>query len=365
MIRLSLRRIRAIYRKDLRDAIRDSRVLIALVLPFGIGIFYNLTFKDEGVSTLHATVVYASDGQTSLPQALQRVSGSGVEITVHEMTADAVRSTMSTNDADLGLIVPAGFDAAIKSGNAPNLTVVQRATRSVEGDFVSAALDPALRSLAGQSLPATIDVAVVNRDQASETVQDAIGIRSWAVLAAVVLMVTMVGMLAIPVVLAEESERKTLDALVLVSNYVEVVIAKALLGVTYVAVSVPLLMALTRIHIETIGTFVAAVAVLALDLIGIGLLLAGLFKSANQLNTWAGIIMLPIVAPAFAVGLPVPRAAELVLGAIPSGAAAKLLFNSASDHRIFPNAFAYFAILIVWGIVAYALLLWRLSRRQA
>lgn len=365
MIDLSLRRIRAIYRKDLRDAIRDSRVLLALVLPFGIGIFYNLTFKDEGVSTLQATVAYASDGQTALPNALQQVSGSGVRIAFHEMTAADVRATMSKNDVDLGLIVPAGFDAAVKSGNSPNLTVVERAKRTVEGDFVAAALEPALRALAGQAAPATIDVAVVNRDVASQSVQDALGLRTWAVLAAVVMMIAMVGMLAIPVVLAEESERKTLDALVLVSNYPEVVIAKALLGITYVVVSVPLLLAVTGIRPESRGMFVAAVALLAVDLIGLGLLMAGLFKSANQLNTWAGIIMLPVIAPAFAVGLPAPTLLGYVFGALPSGAAAKLLFNSAAGHRLFPNPAAYLAILIVWGFVAYALLLWRLSRRQA
>jgi ABC-2 type transport system permease protein len=365
MINLSPRRIRAIYRKDLRDAIRDSRVLLALVLPFGIGIFYNFTFKDKDVTTIQATVAYASPDQTALPNVIRQIGGSGVKITFHEMTADAVRTTLSKNDADFGLIVPAGFDAAVKSGNSPNLTVVERAKPNVEGDFVAAALDPALRALAGQAPPATIDVAQVERDVNSQSVQDALGIRTWAVLAAVVMMIAMVGMLAIPVVLAEESERKTLDALVLVSNYSEVVLAKALLGITYVAVSVPLLLRITNISPESKGLFIAAAGLLAVDLIGLGLLMAGLFKSANQLNTWSGIIMLPVIAPAFAVGLPAPRPLEIVFGALPSGAAAKLFFNSASGHQLFPNPAAYIAIIIAWGVVAYALLLWRLSRRQA
>jgi len=363
--RLSFRRIRAIYRKDLRDAIRDSRVLIALVLPFGIGIVYNTTFKNQDSATINAVVAYASDGQTALPAALQRVGGDQVHIHFEKMTADDVRLTLSKDGADLGLIVPAGFDAAVQTGNAPNLTVIQRATHTVQGDFVAAALDPALRRLAGQGLPATIDVAVATPDVGSQSIQTVLGLRVWAVLAAVVMMIAMVGMLAIPVVLAEESERKTLDALVLVSNYPEVVIAKALLGITYVAVSVPLLLVLTKIQPVGIGMFALGAGLLAVDLIGLGLLLAGLFKSANQLNTWSGIILLPVIAPAFAIGGRTPHALQILFGALPSGAAAKIIFNSAGDHQIFPAAAAYVAILLAWAVATYALLLWRLSRRQA
>lgn len=362
---LSYRRIRAIFRKDLRDAVRDSRVLIALVLPFGIGIFYNLTFKDRNINEIKATVVYASAGQTALPTAIQAVSGGNVKIAFVATDEADVRKKLSTNDADLGLIVPAGFDAAIKSGNSPNLTVIQRSTPSVAGDYIAAALQPALRLLAGQEPPAKISFDTAPRDIGSESVQTLIGVRVWAVLAAVVMMIAMIGMLAIPVILAEESEKKTLDALVLVSNYLEVIIAKALLGFVFVAVAVPLLLRVTSIRPATLGEFALGVALLAIDLVGLGLLMAGLFKSANQLNTWSGIIMLPVIAPAFAIGLPAPSALKWVFGALPSGAAAKLIFNSAAPAAVFPNAPFYVAILLAWGLVIYALLFWTLSRRQA
>lgn len=362
---LSLRRIRAIYRKDLRDSIRDSRVLIALVLPFAIGIFYNLSFKDKNVNQLSATVVYAAEGQTALTGLIQQLSGSNVRITFDASTPEGVRATMTKNEADLGLILPAGFDAAVKSGRSPNLTVVQRATPNVPGDYVASVLQPALRLLAGQSPPAAISVDTVALDPSSQSAQERIGLRRWAVLAAVVMMIAMIGMLALPVILAEENEKKTLDALVLISNYVEVIIAKALLGISFVVVSVPLLLRVTSIHLDSPGRFAVAVALLAIDLIGLGLLMAGLFKSANVLNTWSGIIMLPVIAPAFAVGLPIPKTLDWIFGALPSGAAAKLLFNSAVKGAIFPHTAAYLAILVAWGVAIYLLLFWTLSRRQA
>lgn len=362
---LSLRRIRAIYRKDLRGSIRDSRVMIALVLPFAIGIFYNLTFKDRNVNQLNATVVYAAEGETTLPELIQHVSGPNIKIKFVPSTPEGVRQTITKNDADLGLILPAGFDAGVKSGNSPNLTVVQRAAPTVAGDYVASVLQPALRQLAGQAPPATLSVDTVARDPNSESVQDRIGLRTWAVLAAVVMMIAMIGMLALPVILAEENEKKTLDALVMISNYVEVIIAKALLGISFVVISVPLLLRVTSIHLESRGKFALAVGLLAIDLIGLGLLMAGLFKNANLLNTWSGIIMLPVIAPAFAVGLPIPKTLGWIFGALPSGAAAKLLFNSAATGTIFPSTAAYLAILLAWGVAIYLLLFWSLSRRQA
>src|SRR3712207_7907163 len=38
--------------------------------------------------------------------------------------------------------------------------------------------------------------------------------------------------------------------------------------------------------------------------------LGGLFRSANQLNTWSGFLLLPVITPVFLVGLPVPRSEE-------------------------------------------------------
>jgi hypothetical protein len=104
---------------------------------------------------------------------------------------------------------------------------------------------------------------------------------------------------------------------------------------------------------------------LAVSLIGFGLFLAGFLKSATQLNTWAGLIMTPLVVPAFVIGVPSPHWLETVAGAFLTGAAAKLMFDSASDRSLFSGAAASYAVIVAWGIVAYGLLYWRLSRRQA
>jgi ABC-2 type transport system permease protein len=144
-----------------------------------------------------------------------------------------------------------------------------------------------------------------------------------------------------------------------------VVVAKAALGVFYIAVMVPLLFALTRQAPERLPLFATAVALLGISLIGFGLLLAGLFKNANQLNTWSGLFLLPIIAPAFVVGLPGPDIIAQVAKLTPTGAAMLLFMNSATEEPVFSGGLQAFVIIVAWAVIAYALLLWQLSRRQA
>lgn len=362
---MNVRRIATIFRKDLRDAIRDARVLVALIVPLGIGIFYDVTFDDD-TGTPSATVAYYAPDRTMLPNEIAAVAGDTIDLTFEALpSADAVQREIGDERADLGVILPAGFDAAVHAGQQPPLDVVQRANPSFAGDYALAAIEPALHRMAGQAPPAQFRVAAVAQADEDATAIDKVGLKNWSILASIATMVAMIAMLAVPVILAEENERKTLDALVLVASYAEVVIAKALVGIAYIAVMVPLLMALTTTSPDKPPLFVAAVAVLGVALIGFGLLMAGIFKSANQLNTWSGVMMLPVIAPSFVIGIPAPDSLQRAAAALPTGAAAKLMMNAMADERVFAGNAAAFAIIVAWGAVAYALLLWQLSRRQA
>lgn len=362
---MRLTRIKTIIWKDLRDAIRDTRVLIALVLPLGIGIFYNFSFDDDDAVT-KAKVAYYAVEQSSLPGNLSTVVGETVDLQFFQAgSKKEVEEELRDKNADLGIIIPAGFDSAIARGEHPKLEILQPSTTTIGGDYITAAIEPALRLLAGQSPPAELVISVAADPSESETAIDKVGLRRWAVLASITMMIGMIAMLAIPVVLAEETEKKTLDALVLVSTHFEVVAAKALLGVIYVAVMVPLLLAVTQFRPEKLPLFVVTLFLLSLALLGLGLLMAGFFKNANQLNTWSGIFLLPVIAPAFIIGLPAPDAVRIGAEAFPTGAATKLLMNSVSDERVFSNNGIAFAIIVLWGIAAYLLLLWQLSRREA
>jgi ABC-2 type transport system permease protein len=296
---------------------------------------------------------------------LRKTVGDAVNLKLtNEDDAAAVQHRITSGDADLGLIVPANFDAALASGQQPTLRVLTSDDLGVGGRLVASAIEPTLRQMAGQQPPANVQLTATKLVPGDEDFFDRIGLRTWAVLVAVVMMIAMIAMLAVPTILAEEVERKTLDALVMIASYADVITAKALVGVVYVAVMVPVLLGITRLAPDQPLLFAAGVAALALSLLGFGLLLGGLFRSANQLNTWSGIMLTPLIAPAFMIGLPIPDALETIASLIPTGAAMKVLINGTTGEDIFSRVWLPFLVMVAWSVIAYAVLLWDLSRRR-
>ena len=152
---MNLARVNAIYRKDLRDALRDSRLIIAILMPLLIGLLYSFMFKDDTKPTAKLGVI--ASVSTQLPAALQAATQAALQLKVQTF-ADRAALTQQVRDkkVDVGLVIPSGFDAALKSGASPKLTVILPASPSFGGDYVAAILDRVTQSLAGQAPAATI-----------------------------------------------------------------------------------------------------------------------------------------------------------------------------------------------------------------
>ncbi len=361
---MNLSRIWAVYRKDLRDALRDSRVLMAVLLPLGLGLLYNVMFQDTP-TVPSVTVAYTTADASSLPGRLEAAVGSSAKVGLMRVpTASDARNVISEKQADLALVIPAGFDASVARGETPSLSVLRSPSPSTGASIVLSNLDGVLRQMAGQQPPATLRLETVSVSQAGiQTIIEQVGLRPYFALASIMMIVGMIAMLALPIVLGEEREKKTLDALVMVASYREVIAAKALLGVTYIVIAVPLLLALTRVVPVEPATFVASVALLCLTLTGFGLLLGGML-TANQVNTWGSLFLIPIILPPFFLGMPLPGILETLVSAMPSTHAMRLILNSMTTHPFYPNAWLSYLVIAAWGVVAYGLLLWRLSRRE-
>jgi ABC-type transport system involved in multi-copper enzyme maturation permease subunit len=109
---------------------------------------------------------------------------------------------------------------------------------------------------------------------------------------------------------------------------------------------------------------VISLAALAVCLLGFGLLLGSVFKSATQLNTWSGLLLIPAIVPASLIGLGISDWVDRLAGLTPTGAGMKLLTDAFTDPRIYDNQLRVLAVLVVWAAIFYALLLWQLSRRR-
>lgn len=363
---MSPRIIRTIFRKDLVDAIRDGRVALAIVVPIALAVLYGYMFRGEDLNqTPTYDLAYVAQEQTGLIETLRGLGGENVNLDVTQLqSADELRARMSDGDFDLGLIIPAGFDAAVRAGEQPRLETVTPPDVTPGTSYLLAALDPALRTMAGQMPPAQIAVSVSETAE-EESVMERLGFANFFVLFSLVFLVAMIAMLAIPVILAEEVEKKTFDALVMIASYWDVIIGKALVGIVYAAVSILLTVTIVQLEPGNMLWFVLGLGLLTICLMGFGLWIGGLFKNANQLNTWSGVILIPVILPASAIIIPGPDWLDWLLKLIPTSQAARLTANGIAGETLFSGQALSIAVLVLWSIVGYALLYVQLRRRQA
>ena len=267
---------------------------------------------------------------------------------------------------DVGLIVPGGFDAALKSGASPKLTVILPASPSFGGDYVAAVLDRVTQSLAGQAPAATIArVTLPAVAGTSDSAFTTLGARKVFVLVAVILMLGMIAVYALPAVLTEETEKRTVEALTLIASDAEVIVAKSLFGLTYCVISVPLMLAITRVVPEDVALFVVDIVLTSVTLVGLGLLLGGLMRTQTQLNTWSTVALIPLLAPAIVIQLPLPGWVEAIVSLLPTAQTMRLGVNALAGRQLFGAEWLSVAIILGWAVVAYGLVWWRLSRKEA
>lgn len=361
---VNLRRIRAIFRKDMRDAMRDSRVLTAVLMPLLIGLLYSFIFPDNTAPKVQVGIV--SPSPTQLIKVITDQVGKSARLTFDAFIDPAqLEQQVQKGKLDVGLVLPAGFDAAVRAGRAPALTVFVPSSPGAGGDYVGAVVDRSVQAMAGRAPAAQIVRRTLPPERGSSgAALDVLGVRKFFVLVAIIMLLAMIAVYAVPAVLIEETEKKTMEALTLIASTGDVIAAKALFGISLSVVSVPLLLAITRGWPKDVVELLIAVVLSAVVLVGIGLLIAGLLKNQQQVNTWSGIFLLPLLAPAFTLGLSTPGAVNAALAFLPTMYTYRLIANAFAGQTLYPNAWLSYVVLVAWGVAAYGLLWWRLSRQE-
>lgn len=352
-----------IFLKDAKEAVRDGRILLALLLPIGLGVLYNFVMPDTAKPA--AKVAIVSPDKTALPDTLRTVAGSGVSLSFQTMdSAAAVTAAVTSKRADMGLVLPAGFDAAIAAGATPSITLVRPESSSSGSDYVTSILNAALQRMAGQTAPASIALETVKEPTSGVSAMVDVGIRNYMVLATLIMIVAMIAIYVLPVLLTEEYEKKTADALLLVGTQTDIVVGKVLVGMFAIAVSVPLLLIVTRLMPANVALFGGALVALSIALIGVGLLLGALVKTVSQLNNWSSIPLLVMIMPAFFV-MDLPGWVQTALSASPGTQAVRMLVDGFAGRAIYGGWAMGFGIIAVWTVAIYAVLIRTLARREA
>ena len=284
---MNLARVASILRKDIGAGPRSPILLWTLVMPVAMtflvqGVFGSLFEREPRLGIVDA-------GASELTVALERAPGIDVR-----RVADRTELTrqVAAHDLDGGLVLAAGFDEALRSGNRPHLELYV-AGESLASDRVILTVTTLdlVREVEGRVAP--VDVEVVSTGEAS-----AFTISQRLVPLLVLMALLIAGLFVTSFGLVEERERGTLAALLVTpTSLTEVLAAKAGLGLLLAVTMAIVTLALNGVLVFGQVALVLALVVGAVMAVEIGLIYGTLARDTKSLYTLVKSLNLILVGP--------------------------------------------------------------------
>ncbi len=113
---MNLGRAWKVLRKDLALGPRSPFFAYAIILPFVLTLVLQVSFGSLFNPQPRLGIV--DQGDSAITAAIQKMDG--IDLTLLDNATD-LKTQVEANDLDGGLILPAGFDAAVKAGEQPDL----------------------------------------------------------------------------------------------------------------------------------------------------------------------------------------------------------------------------------------------------
>jgi ABC-2 type transport system permease protein len=351
--------VSAITRKDVVDAIRHRYLLTALVTPLFVALLFRVLLPGA-TGDKFLTIVVHDAGSSGLVTELRQTRQISV---VQANSADATAGEVKRINATGGLAVPAGFDADLAANKQPELTIYVNNQKTV---FEQAAfrrlLDQLVRSFAKQPEPARlvwVDVDKTANEQARG------GTRLDQMLLPLLLILTfgMTGAFVVPLLIVEEKEKRTLDFLLSSpASLKEIIAGKALTGVVYTLLIAGLLLGINRQSIQSWPLTLLTIVVGLLFVVGVGLVIGSVLKNTMQVNTWASVILILLMAPSFP-SIGITGWFDKAMRVIPTYYLREALKLSMAG-TVSAQLWMYLAILLGCTVIVFFAAAWALRRRS-
>ena len=265
--------IYTIVRKDLALGPRSPMILFGVVMPLVMTMVVRLIFGSLGTDDARLALVY-EDG-SALAETLMGLPGLR---TTRLESASALEAGVLAYDFDGGVVIPPGFEAAMRDGAQPRLGL-SLSGESAASDrlFVVLGLLQAARRFEGR--PPPVELVVERLEE-----PDPIPMATRLVPMLAFFSFAVAGLYVPATLLVEEKERRTLSAILATpASLGDVVIAKAVLGIVLSLSIVAVTLALNDVRVESPAALAAAILVGAVfwSLLGVTVGLAA--RSAEML----------------------------------------------------------------------------------
>lgn len=277
-----------VLRKDLRLGPRSPLLLWALVVPVLMTILIQGVFGDLFADEPRLGIVDEGDSAV----AAEALTLPGVETTTRE-SGEELRDAVRDGSLDAGIVLPEGFDEAVRSGQRPPLEVwISGSSLPADRAVLTVAVLDLVRGVAGTSAP--VDVETISLGE--ETLPLDLRLLPLLVLYAVAIP----GGFVPAASLVEEKQRGTLSAVLASPASVgEVLLAKGTLGMLLGTVAGVVTLVLNDAWGAEPLAVLLAVVVGAVMMAQVGVLLGSWADDASTMFTaWKGgglLLFLPVV----------------------------------------------------------------------
>jgi ABC-2 type transport system permease protein len=355
---MNLNIVSAITRKDLVDAIRHRYLLTALVTPLFVALLFRVLLPG-GNNTRLLTIVVHDAGGSRLVAELRKTPQIGV---VEVLSADATAGEVEKRKAIGGLVVPSGFDTDLAANKQPELTVYVNNEKTI---FEQAAfrrlLEQIVRSFAKQPEPARLNWVDVDKG-ANDKNRSGTGLDQIMLPLLLILTFGMIGAFVVPLLIVEEKEKRTLDFLLSSpASLNEIIAGKALTGVVYTLLIAGLLLGINRQHIQNWPLTLLTIVLGLLFVVGVGLVIGSLLNNTMQVNTWASLILIVLLAPSFP-SIGITAWFDKAMRVIPTYYLSEALKLSMGG-TVSSQFWMYLAVLLGCTFVVFFAAAWALHRR--
>jgi ABC-2 type transport system permease protein len=355
-VQRDLRVILAIMGKDIGDAIKNKSIFSQILTVIFIIALYRLLPSFETGGELPRLALYDA-GSSQLVADL----GNSMVLELVETPSEAAMETFLEDQSVfvLGLVLPPELDEKIIAGEMFQIEgyAVHWASEKEIAEATSL-VETEIEKLADRSIQIHTDGNVVY------SIPDSRGL-SFLVSLSVVLVLVIAGAFIVPILMLEEKENKTLDALLVSpASPSLVVLGKAFSGSLYCAIAAAAALILNHTLITHWGLAVLATLCGVLFAVGVGLLLGSIFEVKQQLTLWGFVLVNFLGIPLFLRIMTdiLPAGLMKIINIIPTVALSKVFQASFSNRATLDIFGPDLAVVLTGTVIVYTVVVWVVRR---
>ncbi len=343
-----MRRIFALFEKDLKNGLRNWEILFIILVPIVLSLFFKIAFSSRGYSRPRVAVFCADEELKTALSSIEQFK----EIQFFEKWDEAV-SMVEKGKVDGAFRIPEDFVGRAKAQERPEIEVLLDSTTPVKAAVIRAAL----KSFTDKYFEIVSPVKVTIKQLKVVTPKQRI-LPIW-----VLVIIGTIGLVCVPLSLGEVRKEKTLDAVLLTpTSEREVILAKAIWASFLILMSEIVLLLLNNGLTGNNGLLLVILLLGIFSVIGIGLFISIVSPTQTTSSLASTLVMLVILLSAVAttLGGPMKRFLWVLPGYQIHEGVRKAIFLKVGFTEVWENLLVLFG----WTVVFLWINVWALKRQK-